>query len=383
LLSKWAGKYVIGLTGNIGTGKSVVRKMLEHLGAYGIDADTLGHRVLARGSPGYQPVVEHFGRWILGPDGEIDRSHLGKLVFRDPMALEYLEKIVHPIVVHAVDLIIQRAKQRVIVIEAIKLIEAGMVTDCDALWVTWAPFELQMARLLQKRNMSEEDARARILAQPPQESKTALAKVVIKNNGTFEETWKQVVDAWKKTFSLAGAGHERPTVVVPRKISFEDLSVVRGKPLNSSDIASLYNRIKKDGMSLTRDDIMAVFGERAFLLLYANSNLVGVVGWQVENLVARTQDVAIDPQVPLQKALPLLIKEMEKMSAELQCEVSLVFVPPEIAGMAALWQELGYEALAFDAIKVPAWQEAIRESGKPGTQLLLRQLRKDRILKPF
>ena len=64
-MSKWAGKYVIGLTGNIGTGKSVVRRMLEHLGAYGIDADALSHRTIAKGAPGYQPVIDLFGRWIL------------------------------------------------------------------------------------------------------------------------------------------------------------------------------------------------------------------------------------------------------------------------------------------------------------------------------
>ena len=64
-MSRWPGKYVIGLTGNIATGKSVVRKMLEHLGAYGIDADALGHRAIAKSAPGYSAVVDTFGRWIL------------------------------------------------------------------------------------------------------------------------------------------------------------------------------------------------------------------------------------------------------------------------------------------------------------------------------
>jgi dephospho-CoA kinase len=64
-LSRWPGKYVIGLTGNIATGKSVVRKMLEHLGAYGIDADALSHRAIAKGAPGYDLTVKTFGEWIL------------------------------------------------------------------------------------------------------------------------------------------------------------------------------------------------------------------------------------------------------------------------------------------------------------------------------
>ena len=83
-MSNWPGKFVIGLTGNIGTGKSVVRKMLEHLGAYGIDADALAHRAMAKGAPGYKPVVDIFGSWILDPQGQIDRNKLGKLVFTDP-----------------------------------------------------------------------------------------------------------------------------------------------------------------------------------------------------------------------------------------------------------------------------------------------------------
>lgn len=158
-MAKWAGKYVIGLTGNIGTGKSVVRRMLEHLGAYGIDADALSHRAIARGAPGYQPIVAAFGRWVLGSDGEIDRSKLGRLVFSDPEALITLERIVHPLVNQAVNFLAQRAGQKVIVIEAIKLLESSLVANCDSVWVTYAAPQIQIARLVQKRHMSEADAR--------------------------------------------------------------------------------------------------------------------------------------------------------------------------------------------------------------------------------
>ncbi len=120
-MSKWPGKNVIGLTGNIATGKSVVRKMLEHLGAYSIDADALSHRAIAKGAPGYQRVIDTFGKWILDSNGEIDRNKLGKLVFNDPEALRQLEIIVHPLVEQAVDLMIKRASQRVVVVEAIKI----------------------------------------------------------------------------------------------------------------------------------------------------------------------------------------------------------------------------------------------------------------------
>jgi dephospho-CoA kinase len=196
-VSNWPGKYVIGLTGNIATGKSVVCKMLEHLGAYTLDADALSHRAISKGAPGYQKVVDTFGRWILDGNGEIDRVLLGRHVFNDPEDLKRLEGIIHPLVEHAMDLMIRRASQRVIVIEAIKLIEGGLVGACDTIWVTCAPESIQKARLMQKRNMTEQDALQRIHAQSSQEVKTAAANVVIQNAGSLEETWKQVLTAWK------------------------------------------------------------------------------------------------------------------------------------------------------------------------------------------
>jgi len=126
-VSKSTEKYIIGLTGNIATGKSVVRRMLEHLGAYSIDADSLSHRAIARGAPGYQPVIDEFGKWILRADGEIDRPKLAQLVFREPQALEKLEDIIHPLVGQAVEIFINRATQKVIVVEAIKLLESCLL----------------------------------------------------------------------------------------------------------------------------------------------------------------------------------------------------------------------------------------------------------------
>ena len=105
-MSNWPGKIILGLTGNIATGKSVVRRMLEHLGAYTIDADALAHRVISKGAPGYQPVLDKFGTWLLDKDGQIDRVKLGKLVFADGQALAQLEDIVHPYVGQAVDMLL-------------------------------------------------------------------------------------------------------------------------------------------------------------------------------------------------------------------------------------------------------------------------------------
>lgn len=377
-MSKWPGKFVIGLTGNIATGKSVVRKMLEHLGAYGIDADALAHRAIAKGAPGYQPVIDIFGKWILDAQGEIDRAKLGRLVFNDPEALKQLEAIVHPLVEQAIDLMIQRARQPVIVIEAIKLLEGKFANACDSIWVTTAPQEIQQQRLMEKRGMSAEDALQRIRAQSPQEQKIAAAQVVIQNSGSFEETWKQVVAAWKK---IAPLPETMPAMA--KKMEAGELSVQRGRPRDSAEIAAFITRVSKGARTLSAEDIMAAFGEKAFLLLLSGQQLVGLAGWQVENLVARTTDIYVDTAAPLPQALRTLIGEVENASRDLQCEVSLVFVPPQLANEEGIWKELGYERRPPRALGVRAWQEAALESMPPNTIMLFKQLRQDRVLRPI
>ncbi len=197
-VKRWAGKTVIGLTGNIGTGKSVVRLMLEHLGALGIDADAVSHGIIEKGSSGYLPVVEYFGYAILTPAGDIDRRELGKIVFSNTEALQVLEKIIHPRVSEAVDLLINCSSRPVVVIEAIKLIEGYLGRDCDSIWVVTADQQTQLNRLVVQRKMTESDALQRIQAQPPQEEKLRYADVVIDNHGTLDETWQQVKQAWQK-----------------------------------------------------------------------------------------------------------------------------------------------------------------------------------------
>ena len=161
--------------------------MLEHLGAYGIDADALAHRAMAKGAPGFKPIVDVFGRWILDAEGQIDRNKLGKLVFTDPEALNDLEKIIHPLVSQAVDAIIQRATQPVIVVEAIKLLEYDKLRKkCDIIWVTTTPENIQVDRLVTKRKMTRNEALQRIRSQGSQEDKKAAASIVIENVGSFE-----------------------------------------------------------------------------------------------------------------------------------------------------------------------------------------------------
>ena len=377
-MSKWSGKYVIGLTGNIATGKSVVRKMLEHLGAYGIDADALAHRVIAKGAPGYQPVINTFGHWILNENGEIDRKKLGRLVFSNPDALTQLENIIHPYVNQAIDLIVKRSSQRTIVIEAIKLLETELAGNCDTLWTTYSSEKTQLARLMNKRAMTETEALNRIRAQAPQQDKLDQATVIIQNVGSFEDTWQQVQAAWKVISPITD------TAPIPvAKAAQSELVVKRGRPGDSRSIATLITCLSNGINPQTVDDVMAAFGEKAFLLLKMDKDLVGLAAWQVENLVARTTDIYVDTKIVLPKALKALTGELENASQDLQCEASLLFLSPELAGQTAIWKELGYEMRTPESLGIQAWQDAVKESMPPKTTLFFKQLRHDRILRPI
>lgn len=377
-MSNWPGKYVIGLTGNIATGKSVVRRMLEHLGTYTIDADALAHRVIAKGAPGYQPVLSTFGTWVLGQDGQIDRKKLGRLVFSDPQALRQLEEIIHPYVRQAIDILIKRASQRVVVIEAIKLLESGLGELCDSIWVTDAPQHIQIERLIRKRGMSPETALQRVHAQSAQKQKVSAANVVITNTGSYENLWRQVSEAWKKISTPQEAG---PALQAVSKAG--EFSVRRGRPGDSRKIAELMTRLSNGRRSMDEDKVMEAFGDKAFLLLQRDAELVGIAGWQVENLVARTTDLFLDPKVPAGRALPLMISEMERASSDLQCEASLIFPPDDLVGIDTVWTELGYERRSPETLGVQAWTDAANESMPQGPALFFKQLRTDRVLRPI
>ncbi len=379
-MSHWPGKFVIGLTGNIGTGKTVVRRMLEHLGAYTIDADALSHRAIAKGAPGYQPVVEHFGKWILDKDGEINRSKLGALVFRDASAMRDLEHIVHPLVRKAVDVLARRATQPVVVIEAIKLLEGDLRKGCDSIWVTYAPQVVQIERLMRKRNLSREEALQRINSQAPQTGKIEAADVVIRNIGSYDDLWKQVSLAWQKYVPVHAAPPE-PTRAKEAKPG--EFSVSRGKPRDAEAIATLLNHRRNGYQKLTAENIMAQFGDKAYMLLLSGRTLVGIAGWQVENLVVRTTDLYLEPDIDVAKALETLVREIEQVSSDLQCEASLVFPTANLAAQDAVWKKLGYEGRAPEALGVQAWTDAAKESMPADTILLFKQLRRDRVLRPI
>jgi dephospho-CoA kinase len=198
--------YLIGLTGNIGCGKSTVVAMLARHGAHVLDADQVTRTVMAVGQPAYQRIVATFGDQILETrGGPINRPALGRIVFADRQALRQLEAIVHPATREQIMGWINEhnaaaamaARREVAVVDAIRLIEAGYSAFCDAVWVVTCDEGEQLRRLVAQRGMAEADARQRIAAQPAQREKVAVADVIIDNSGTLEHTEQQVERAWQ------------------------------------------------------------------------------------------------------------------------------------------------------------------------------------------
>lgn len=190
--------YYLGLTGNIACGKSTVGQMLQALGAYRyIDADAIVHDLYLPGQPLVAQLAQEFGSEILDASGGIDRKALGALVFGDPEKLRRLEALVHPAVQEAIIGQIRLIpNDQVGVLDAIKLIESGYASLCHGLWIVRCSPETQLRRLVEQRGMSEDEARARLAAQPPIEPKLAQATEIIDNDGSLEDLQRQVTAAW-------------------------------------------------------------------------------------------------------------------------------------------------------------------------------------------
>lgn len=190
--------FVIGLTGNIATGKTTVLSYLAGKGAHVVDADKLAHKTMAPDGPAYTKVVEAFGAEILRPDGTVNRPALADIVFEDPHALERLEEIVHPATFELLRWDGLNTDAAVVVIEAIKLLESGrIVTLCDEIWVVTSSPARQMDRLVNERHMPPEEAQQRMAAQGSQEDKVARADHVIDNDGSLEELYAQLDRLWE------------------------------------------------------------------------------------------------------------------------------------------------------------------------------------------
>src|SRR5947209_102486 len=191
---------IIGITGNIACGKTVVGQMLLELGAERyIDADALVHQLYLKGQPIAVKVAKAFGSEVVAADGSIDRKALGTIVFQNTEAMGRLEAIVHPAVGQALlKELASASPSGIVVIDAVKLLEGGSGSLCQSKWMIVCSQEQELARLMARNQLSEEEAWARIRAQPSVAARLPLVDEVINNSDSLEETRRQVTFAFER-----------------------------------------------------------------------------------------------------------------------------------------------------------------------------------------
>jgi dephospho-CoA kinase len=197
---------LVGLTGNIASGKSVVSQLFSERGATIIDADVLARRAVETGTSAFRTIVERWGTSVLSPDGQLDRAALRRRVFGDPAELEALNQIVHPEVARLREELVSDARargDRLVVCDIPLLFERNLVGEFDKIVLVDAPRPIRLERLVKERGLRETEAMDMIAAQMPAELKRARADYVIDNGGTFGELESRVRDIWGALEKLA------------------------------------------------------------------------------------------------------------------------------------------------------------------------------------
>lgn len=190
---------LVGLTGNIGSGKSTVSQMLSERGATIIDADVLARRAVEAGTAAHERIVARWSSEVLAPDGQLDRAALRRIVFADQEQLEELNQIVHPEVERLRSRLVEQAKKRgdrVVVCDIPLLFERHMTDRFDRIILVDAHRAIRLERLVKDRGLGETEAMEMIAAQMPAELKRARADFVIDNDGTLSQLERKVGDVW-------------------------------------------------------------------------------------------------------------------------------------------------------------------------------------------
>ncbi|MHB8092807.1 MAG: dephospho-CoA kinase [Syntrophales bacterium] len=192
----------VGLTGGIASGKSTVARILVEKGALLIDLDELAHEVEAPEGEVWEKIVHHFGEGVLSAERTIDRKKLGAIVFANPSQLLLLNELVHPAVFEAWQRRLRELRQaspEAIVLSAIPLlIESGMVELVDLVLLVYLPPEKQITRLIRRDGYSLQEAKERIASQMAIEEKMRHADIIINNEGSEEETARELTDIWEE-----------------------------------------------------------------------------------------------------------------------------------------------------------------------------------------
>lgn len=402
--TRLSGKLIVGLTGNIATGKSAVMRLAAAQGALTIDADKVVHELQDHDAEMQAAIAVAFGREVRSDDGRIDRRALGKVVFADPQAMADLEAIIHPYVRREVAKQIKESEASVVFIEAIKLLEGVLAKACHQIWVTRCSRQRQLDRLRICRGMDTETAVARIKAQPAQEEKVARADVVIDTEGLMVDTELQFNMAWERlpdprlagTRLLPELPPQAPTRSAPPKATVEDLAgaavslapqverpdnleVRRARPADVATMLLLMHKATDGAVQMKRAELLMSLSERGYFIGQIGTEISALMGWNIDSQVARIDQIFIHPLEMAQTTGLAILEEVESSANSHVCEIILAFIPddapPEIEQM--------FDQQAFgpaNPTNLPqAWQYAVAESQPEDTHFRLKVLRDRRL----
>ncbi len=301
--------YIIGLTGNIASGKSFVRQVLQNYGALTIDADLLAQRTYQRNSPAYAEIITEFGPEILGPDSEIDRRELGRIVFSDPGRLRALEEIVHPHTLEALEQVLLKARTPVILIEMIKLFEIGMDKLCDSIWICTASDQVRAERLIVNRHLSPSKALERINSQPPQPGLLDKADAVINTEGIYTQTCEQIDQNLNKLMIpvnrdakwLGDGMWVKPVLLEDVVQAAEFLSTIQSR-------------------SLQVEEVFSTLGSTSLMGLWHHRELVGLINWKIANFICVLIKMDLLPST-IQPKTPSILRLFKSLGQKHLCEI--------------------------------------------------------------
>ena len=353
---------IIGLTGNIATGKSVVGHMLANSGGLEIDADVVANRLIYPRGAAYHKAVEAFGGEILDDRGLISRRKLAEIVFSNQEQLEKLETLLHPAVTTAIQERIGMTSQAFVVIEAVKLLESDLVNICDSVWVSHASQSHQMERLLHSRKMTETEAEARIAAQSSQSEKLQRADVVINTEGPFNLTWQQVQNGLNDTIKL------EETTKVAHIYNSGDWFFPDVNKLAEDDLKA-FLRSRDDSDLL---DWFALLGSNIILPFIRKDRLKGILFWDNWNFTAALSQWFCKRRMKV--AEEYLQKAFERDAKRQQCEL-IIFSDQAAHKYDLKPGKFGFEHRKVKEISYPGWQEAAAKlAGKDDEKLWMKFL---------
>ncbi len=350
--------FVIGISGSIGSGKSIIRHFLAMKGVLPIDADELTHFLLFKGRAGHQAILDHFGEQFLASNGDLDRARLGKLVFAEPRQLHALEAILHPLVTDIVRSLLTSTVCPLVSLEAIKLYSSDLLPICDSCWFVTATKETQLQRLKETRGMSQETVLLRLRQQAF--PKDMPVDYYVENSGSLSDTCEQV-DMIRDEMRRENTRFVDALDVLHKQC-----------PLHIDTFDALHRdeeAIELPDLQFFQRDELPI-AERIMRSRLFSTKLPEVTSrilWRYDHF---NLHVYVSPLLKEVNAFVDGIANIEEM-ARFWCGNSVIVHFPSTSAVADALHEKGYAPLpAIDKAEVPFLQAGQRNDGTIGTQLV-------------